>query len=192
MGEPRAARPVKLIVGLLSGDSDLLRRVRQLLARHYGPVDLASDLWPFDQTDYYRDEMGGDLLRAFITFDSLMRPEALTALKRHTNELEQQIIEDTLAPVPRPVNIDPGYIDLNKLVLASTKDSSHRIYLGGGVYGEVTLRFVNGAWQECSWTYPDYRRPEYHAFFTRVRDCYREQRRALLDASPPEPGGNGR
>ena len=182
MAKPRAAQPVKLIVGLLSGDADLLRRAQQRLSRQYGPVDLASDVWPFDQTEYYEPEMGPDIQRQFLSFERLIRPDGLAEIKRHANDLEQTIADDCLRPDrPRAVNLDPGYVDLSKLVLATTKNRSHRIYLGLGIYGEVTLQYTHGAWQPWPWTYPDYRRPEYHAFFERVRARYRVQQRELAD-----------
>ncbi|MBU0639906.1 MAG: DUF4416 family protein [Planctomycetes bacterium] len=177
---------MKLFCGLLSGDADLLKRTRQLLGRRYGPVDLESNIWPFDQTDYYEPEMGPNLSRRFLSFERPIGPDGLAEIKRETNALETRIGENCLRPdVPRPVNIDPGYLDLGKLVLATTKDRSHRIYLGAGIYAEVTLHYMEHAWQPWPWTYPDYRRPEYHEFFERVRERFREQLRRLEDVPAP-------
>jgi hypothetical protein len=183
MARPRPAGPVKLFAGLLSGDPDLLRRARQLLARRFGPVDIESELWPFDQTDYYREEMGPDLKRRFLSFENLIRPDRLPDLKLETNGLELEIADQCLLPdTSRPVNIDPGYLDLTKLVLATTKDRGHRIYLGRGIYAEVTLQYVQGGWQTLPWTYPDYTRPEYHAFFAQMRQRFRQQQRDMASA----------
>lgn len=177
MGAARHARPVKLFAGLLGSDLDLLRRARQLLSRRFGPVDLESDVWDFVSTDYYEPEMGGKLKRWFIAFEPLIAPDRLAEIKLETNALETEVANDAMDPhIIRPVNIDPGYLDLGKLILASVKDHAHRIYLGAGIYGEVTLRFTEGAWQPWPWTFPDYRLPEYHAFFDRLRARYREQR----------------
>ncbi|MGD8453172.1 MAG: DUF4416 family protein [Phycisphaerae bacterium] len=191
MARPRAAQPVKLVIGLLSGDQDLLRRARHLLSREYGDVDTESDVWPFTMTDYYEPEMGPGLRRWFLSFQRLIRPEALAEIKRHTNELEQTIAADCLRPdCPRPVNIDPGYLDLARLILATTKDRAHRIYVGLGIYAEVTLQFAQGAWQPASWTYPDYRQTTYHAFFDGVRERYRSQLKQLeaWNDAPPKEG----
>ncbi len=178
MAKPRPAKPVKLLAGLLGSDPDLLQRARQLLSRRFGPIDLESDHWSFDHTDYYLEEMGPNLLRRFVSFQPLIQPDRLVEIKLETNALEQEIAYQCLLPeTRRPVNIDPGYLDLTKLVLATTKDRAHRIYLGHGIYAEVTLQYANGAWQVLPWTYPDYRRPEYHAFFDRMRQSYREQQR---------------
>lgn len=191
MARPRLAKPVKLFVGLLSGDPDLLRRSRQLLSRRWGSVDLESELWPFDQTDYYREEMGPDLRRWFLSFGPLVSPDHLPEIKLETNALEQQIAADCLLPdIARPVNIDPGYLDLTKLVLATTKDRGHRIYLGHGIYAEVTLQYAHSAWQTMPWTYPDYTRAEYHAFFIRMRERYREQHGAPEHPVDEDPKTN--
>jgi hypothetical protein len=176
MGKPRPARSVKLLVGLLGSDPDLLRRARQLLVRRFGPVDCESDFWPFDQTDYYQDEMGPRLQRWFLGFAEPIPPDRLAEIKHETNAIEEAMAADcALLDIPRPVNIDPGYIDLTRLVLATTKDRGHRIYLGHGIYAEVTLLYAQGAWQVLPWTYPDYRRAEYHVFFSRLRERLHQQ-----------------
>lgn len=185
MAKPRTARPVKLFIGLLSGDEDLFMRSRQLLMRLFGPTDQVSDIWPFNQTEYYTSEMGPDLKRQFFGFERLIQPSRLAEIKRETNAIEERIADDCALPdIPRPVNLDPGYLDLGKLVLATTKDRAHRIYVGSGIYAEVTLQYTRGAWQPWSWTYPDYCRPEYHEFFARLRECLRQQQRDSIS-----PGG---
>ncbi len=191
MGRPRVVLPVKLFCGLLSADADLLGRARQLLGKRYGPVDLESPTWPFTQSDYYRDEMGPELLRRFVSFERLARPEDLAAIKLHSNEIESRMADDcALLDVSRPVNIDPGYVDLAKVVLATTKDRSHRICIGQRIFAEVTLYRHEGTWQASPWTYADYREPHYHEFFTRLRDRLHEQRRLLgtAEQAEPEPG----
>lgn len=185
MGRVRKAEPVKLFCGLLSSDEGLLKRAVWLLNRVFAPVETVSEIWPFGQTDYYREEMGPDLLRQFVSFGPLIDPGRLAGIKRETNELEKRLAEDAAAlEVERPVNIDPGYVTPAKLVLATTKDRGHRIYLSSGIYAEVTLVYARGAWQPLEWTYPDYRKPEYHAFFERVRQRLLAQRR---DAERGEP-----
>ncbi|TWT41269.1 hypothetical protein RAS1_39630 [Phycisphaerae bacterium RAS1] len=185
MGAAKTAKPVKLFAGLLGADVDLLRRARQLLSRRYGRVDLESDIWEFVSTDYYESEMGRGLKRWFIAFEPLLAPDRLAEVKLETNAIEAEIADAAMDPhIIRPVNIDPGYLNLGKLILASVKDHAHRIYLGAGIYGEVTLRFTDGAWQAWPWTFPDYRLPEYHAFFDRLRARYREQREQAAGDSP--------
>jgi len=177
MGRPAEAEPVKLIVGMLSAYPGALAEAENRLAEPLGPVDLRSDLFAHEFTEYYRDEMGHPLVRYFVAFERLLRPEDLAGIKRFTNDVEDRLADGGEWPAARPVNLDPGYITPAKLVLASTKDHAHRLYLGEGIYGELTLRYVRGQWRTHDWTYPDYRTPEYHAFFNRVRERLLAQRR---------------
>jgi hypothetical protein len=180
MGRPRPATPVKLFCGLLAGDVDVLRRARQLLTHEFGAVDYATEPTPFAHTTYYQNEMGPNLLRVFVSFATLIRPDTLAELKLRTNALEDTIAEQYLLPEsPRPVNIDPGYVDLGKVVLATTKDRAHRVYLQRGIFAEVTLQYHDGAWRVQPWTYPDYALPETHAFCDELRRRLRELRRSL-------------
>ncbi len=181
MGRIKPPRPAKLICGLICGDPDLMARARGLLDKQVGKIEAVSDIWPFDQTDYYKEEMGGDLKRQFVSFAGLVQVDRLPDIKRLTNQLEQRIADEVLDPeIPRPINLDPGYLTLSKLVLATTKDYSHRLYLEGGIYGEVTLHYESAGWQVWPWTYPDYAAPTYHTFLTQVREALKEQ----LNAGP--------
>lgn len=173
MGTAREPQPVKLIASLLTGEPGLLARVREALAAAWGPIDLQSDLLPFDHTDYYAGELGPGLQRQIVAFERLVSPAELPAAKRLANELEQSLA----AGGRRRVNVDPGYVALGKLVLATTKDYSHRIYLGEGIYGEVTLKYEHGAFRAWEWTYPDYASAEYRAIFAAIRQLYAEQLR---------------
>jgi hypothetical protein len=176
MSSLRPVKPVNLFCGLISGDPDLMDRAVRLLKGYQGPVDLASPTWPFDMTDYYLPEMGDDLQRRFVAFGRLVDPGALAGIKLLTNDLERRICADLALPEDRRVvNLDPGYVTLAKVVLATTKDFSHRLYLGEGVYAESTLRWLEGRWQPWPWTYPDYASDRYHAFFTEVRESYRRK-----------------
>ncbi|MCX5648169.1 MAG: DUF4416 family protein [Planctomycetota bacterium] len=176
MGEIRHAEPVKLFVGMLSAYPGALAEAEARLVQVLGPVDLRSDLWAHEFTEYYRDEMGQPLLRGFLSFAELIPPDRLATIKRLTNQVEQTIAASREWPVLRPVNLDPGYIAPSRLVLATTKDNAHRIYLEGGIYGEVTLLWRRDQWVPLEWTYPDYRTPDYHEFFTRVRGRLLENR----------------
>lgn len=179
MGHISPPKPAKFICGLISSDPDLVARARGLLAKQVGPIDVVSDIWPFDQTDYYKQEMGENLKRQFVSFAGGMQVDRLPEIKRMTNQIEQRIAGEVLDPeIPRPVNLDPGYLTLSKIVLATTKDFSHRLYLEGGIYGEVTLYYKGGAWHSWPWTYPDYGAPTYHDFFTQLRESLKELQNA--------------
>jgi hypothetical protein len=171
MGIPREHRPVKLIVGMFTAQERLFAAACAQLVEAYGPVDRVSPFWPFEFTSYYAEEFGEGLLRQFLSVHSLMDPARLPEVKLHTNDLEQRFSVEGR----RQINLDPGYIDLSKLVLATTKNHQHRLYLGQGIYGEVTLRFTRKSFRPWEWTYPDYRTDEYIRFFNEVRQTYLTQ-----------------
>lgn len=181
MGSARQPEPVKLIVGLLAADRELLNQAAERLSQAFGSVEARSEPVPFSHTDYYAEELGQHPWRQFLTFARLVDPGELASIKTRTNEMEREWTQEGR----RLVNLDPGYISLTKLVLASTKNYWHRIYLGQGIYAEATLPFRNGAFQPQEWTYPDYRTPEHLAFFTAVRECYRQQLRMAGVTSHP-------
>ncbi|MHC4712536.1 MAG: DUF4416 family protein [Planctomycetota bacterium] len=179
MGRPREREPVQLIAGLIVNPAEGFERVRAALEAAWGTIELESDIWPFDYTDYYAREMGEELLRRFYAFRDLRPIDGLHRLKLESNEIELALSADSAAGVARPVNIDPGYISLGKLVLFSTKNYSHRIYIGDGIFAEITLEWRKGAFVHKDWTYPDYRTAEYNEFFTRARSaCQRALRSA--------------
>ena len=177
MGRPTEPEPVKLLVGILSAYPGAMAEAEALLTDPLGPIEDSSDLFAHEFTEYYRDEMGHPLARYFVSMERLIRPGDLAGIKRFTNDVEDRVAAKGDWPVARPVNLDPGYLSPAKLVLASTKNHSHRLYLADGIYGEVTLLYERGAWRTLPWTYPDYRAPDYHAFFTRVRERLLAQRR---------------
>jgi hypothetical protein len=122
--------------------------------------------------------MGGDLRKQFLAFHDLITPERLPEIKLHTNALEREMTQTGRYPEARPINIDPGYLQLGKFLLATTKDQGHRIYLRDGIYAEVTLRFTAGAFEPWPWTYADYRQPGVLAFLQEVRAYYHDRLRA--------------
>ena len=190
MGTPTPPQPVKLLIALLSADPALFTTAATQLQKSYGPVDLESVVFPWNTTDYYREEMGENLLRTFVGFERLISPEDLARIKLETNALELSFSSASAPSSPRRLNLDPGYLDAAKLVLASTKNQAHRIYLSHGIYAEVTLLFHHGAFHPFVYTYADYRWPETHAFLQRVRAQYLEQLRGL-GAGGWGPGAGG-
>ncbi|HOK65541.1 MAG TPA: DUF4416 family protein [Anaerohalosphaeraceae bacterium] len=179
MGEVVSPQPVKLICGILASDLRCLQAAQEALQRQYGRADCISEVWPFTQTDYYREQTGPSILRNFLAFEQLIEPGRLAEIKHQTNELEKKLAEELKTPWPRPVNLDPGYLEPAKLVLASTKNFSHRIYIGQNMYAEVTLMFHKGAWRSFEFTFPDFRGPQYHGFLSEVRERLIRQRREL-------------
>jgi hypothetical protein len=156
---------------MLAGDASLFGAAEKGLVPRFGKIDVFSDIIPFAFTNYYADEMGPNLHRKFIAFENLINPKELAPAKLFTNELEAEMSE-RLGSKRRLVNLDPGYITLSKLVLATTKDYSHRIYLGDGIFAEVTLHYANKRFNPWPWTYPDYKTEAYLRFFEAVRARY--------------------
>ena len=157
---------------MISSQPALLEEAREPLSRLWGPMDIVSEVMPFDFTHYYDGQMGSPLHRQFVAFGPLAAADALAAVKQRTNELENFFAARYAGEgrPPRPINLDPGYIEKSKLVLASMKNFSHRIYVGGGVFAEVTLMYHKGRWDSLPWTFPDYASGRYHAFLTQARD----------------------
>lgn len=174
MGITKKHKTVKLIVGMISNDSKLLLKTEAILQRRFGPIDFRTSLLDFAYTDYYEPEMGGNLKRQFVSFRRLINPEDLPKIKLYTNRLESKMSISRQKP-SRRVNIDPGYLTEAKLVLATTKDHQHRVYLNRGIYAEVTLRFVDKTFLAWDWTYRDYQTKEYIDIFNEIRKIYLQQ-----------------
>ncbi len=172
VGIAREPRLVKPIIGLISSHLHLFSTVQGELEGLFGPVDAESSPFPFSSTDYYLSELGPNLKRKFLSFKSLIHPGRLAEIKVLTNQLERRFLRQE---GKRRINIDPGYLESGKFVLATTKNQQHRIYLGEGIYGEVTLRFRRGRFEPWEWTYPDYRSGSYFDFLSRARRLYLEQ-----------------
>ena len=177
MAQPTDHKPALLMLAAISRHDEALDWARQQASRAWGPVALTSPSFSFDDTDYYESAMGTELKKVFFAFERLVDPAEMAQIKHQTNGWEATCSGDGRWPERRPLNLDPGYLTEAKLVLASTKDRDHRIYLSGGIYAEVTLYFRGGAWRNREWTYPDYRRDEYHQFFTRCREYLRSRQR---------------
>jgi len=177
MWELKDPKPVKLIIGILAADRQCLFAAVEAIEDKFNKVDLTSDIWPFDQTDYYKEQTGPNILRQFVSIERLIAPSQLSKIKHKTNKLEQKLSARLGLPLPRPVNLDPGIIEPSKLILASTKNYSHRIYIGRKMYAEVTLIFDKGSWHPLASTYPDYRQQCYFEFFEKVRTRLLEQLR---------------
>jgi len=182
MGAIRQFTPVKLFIGVLVSDRKFIPNVEERLTPLFGPVDHRSEVIPFDFTDYYEKEMGDILDRVFFSFERLIEADRLPEIKRQTNELEDELAELLRTPnttIKRPVNLDPGYVEQAKVVLASTKNFYHRIYIGRGIFAEVTMHFKNNTYQFFPWTYPDYQSRDYQEFFLRTRQIFRSQLRTM-------------
>jgi hypothetical protein len=173
MAVPQPPDPVKLFVAILWADAGAMEAAVQLMQTQWGPIDFTGPDRPFDVTDYYVAEMGAHLKRRIVTFQHLFPLEAFVETKLICNKIENQLA----APSGRRVNLDVGYLDHNKIVLASAKSAGQKMYLGIGIYGDLVGRYAHGRYQPFEWTFPDFKDGRYDPEFETIRRAYLEQLR---------------
>ena len=171
MGRETEPKPAKLFMSLIAPEDDILQRGIQDLVLTYGEVDFISERLPFNFTNYYAREMGEPLFRRFITFAHLISIPLLPDIKQATNRLEEKY---AFQNGNRRLNIDPGYLCLEHVILVTTKSYTHRPYLRKGIYADLTLIYQNKSFRPLEWTYPDYRREEVIGLFNQFRKKYAE------------------
>ena len=151
----------KLLCGMMYRDESVCEKALKMLAEKFGNVEKLSDPYDFTFTDYYEEEMGSGLEKRFAVFQKPIDRARLVEIKLFTNMLEKKLSIDGR----RQVNIDPGYLTRTNLVLATTKEFPHRVYLKDGIFAEVTLLFKKGGCRCLDWTYPDFRTQKTCDFF---------------------------
>jgi hypothetical protein len=176
MSEPSRADDVKLIASLFSSNKALIDEVIRELEHRFSLVDWTSPELFFDRTQYYAKEMGWPLHRRFVSFRELIRPEQMVEVKLETNRVENAYLEEG----NRKINIDPGYVSLERLILATGKNYTHRIYLSKGIFADLTLIFNKGSFRPLVWTFEDYASPEIISLFNDVRERYKRQLRGII------------
>mgnify|MGYP001600272154 CR=1 FL=1 len=175
-----ALRPSKLIIGFIYRDSLIKDDTVSILKKRFGKIDFQSPELDFNYTDYYFPELGAPLKRAFISFQELLGEEKLADIKTYTNSIEKKLAAKDGSTAltterKRRINIDPGFLSLGKLILATTKDQCHRVYLNKGIFAEVTLFYKQKTFNPWPWTYPDYQSREYLKIFNSIREIYQKQ-----------------
>lgn len=171
MGKIRKVQPVKLFIGFIFKDETAFAKAKSILRGQFGRMDYESEPLAFTYTDYYKAEFGESLTRKFISFQKLISPDALPGIKTNAN-----LIEEKLSKLARRlINIDPGYLDMPKVILASTKDYRHRVYLGKGIFAEIALFYKGKSFSPWEWSYPDYKSKEYITIFNQIRELYAAQ-----------------
>ena len=182
MGSAVFHSPALLVMAVTSRHDEALGWAARKAEAAWGPLLPGSPVFDFTETDYYRTTMGEGLKKQFLALQKPFDPAELAEIKLAANAWEAEYTQGAAHPEPRPLNLDPGYLTPAKLVLASTKDHSHRIYLSRGIYAEVTLHYQAGAWQPREWTYPDYRRADFHEYFLQLRRELQARRRGGAQA----------
>ncbi|MBN1830672.1 MAG: DUF4416 family protein [Deltaproteobacteria bacterium] len=176
MSQPSRADDVKLISSLFSADKAFIDEIIHELERRFGSVDWISPELFFDRTQYYAKEMGWPLHRRFVSFKELIRPQDAVEIKLETNRIEAEYSEDG----KRKINIDPGYISLERLILVTGKNYTHRVYLSKGIFADLTLVFNRRSFRPLEWTFKDYATPEIISLFNDVRERYKRQLRGVI------------
>jgi hypothetical protein len=174
--KPVEPLPVKLVCGILFSDTALAEQALLLLSELYGRVDYKSPLYPFDCTDYYVAEMGSPIFRQFVSFQEVISPSRLAKIKLECNDIEERLAVDG----QRKVNLDPGYMDYDKFVLASAKYNAHKIYLDVGIYADLTLRYERGHYKPSDYAFPDFKSGLYDEAFLHIRARFKGQLRRIL------------
>ncbi len=168
MSRPIPPKPAKLVISMFMNDRQAVAAVISSLSADLGPVDMISAWMLFDHTDYYAAEMGGPLYRRLVVFKELIEQQNLADIKHFTNRVESRLADSSR----RRVNIDPGYLLPERFVLATGKNYSHRIFIGQGIYADLTLIYHSGGFQPLEWTYPDYREDRMRRYLNATRRKY--------------------
>ena len=158
--------PGKALIGVLFQKEDIYQQFLRHLETIEVEIELESEFYKFDSTDYYQEEMGSGLYRIFLSLKGLYPVEQSVSLKNETNSWENEWKEAG----KRTLNLDPGYLDLHKVVLLSGKEGLQKIYLGGGTWADLNLIRKARRFEALPWTFPDLRESRYHSFFERVRE----------------------
>ncbi len=174
--KPQEPEPVKFFIGILYSDAPFLESVLPALEEKYGPIDYRSEPFPFDVTDYYVDELGHPIFRIFVSFRDWIHPRELARLKIETNALEEKFSENG----HRKINLDPGYMDVGKVVLASAKFNIQKIYLDQGIYADLTLHYEKGHFFPYPWSFPDFKTGRYERTFLLIRERYKVQHKKWI------------
>ena len=167
--------PVKLFVAVLYGSdaSSSLDLAIESMNAEWGPIDISGADHPWADSNYYAEEMGDGLTRRLISFESLVSPEALSSAKRRTIEIEDELRIDGR----RPVNLDVGYLDPHKYVVASAKAAGQKVYLGDGIWADIQARFRQGLYRPFEWSFPDFASGVYDDELLSMREKLRAQLR---------------
>jgi len=174
-GTPQEPVPVKYFVALLSPGHEDIAPVVTELEMLFGRSDYTSGVYPFDMTDYYDEEMGGGLVRRIISFENLSSPVDIVRYKLESRKAEELFSVDGR----RKFNIDPGYLDFYKVVLASFKVGPQKIYIGDGVYADPVLMYSQGSFSPFPWSFPDFKKGLYNKEFLKIRKVYKNNLKEL-------------
>lgn len=142
-----------LVAGFIYSDEEIYQRAKELLSPKWGEVTEESAAIPFEFTDYYQAEMGEGLLRRFAVFSTSFGAHRLKNAKKTAMHVEESLSLGGR----RQINIDPGYLTADKLVLATHKQYPFSVAITEDISAVLELLYYTGSYQPLHWTYPDYR-----------------------------------
>ncbi len=174
MGKEYDFEKVNLFFGIIYSEDNIFHTVKSTLDDIYGEISLTSDIFTFQQTSYYEEEMGKGLKRVFIGFKKLIKPESLPEIKINSNKIE---IEYSDIQAKRKINLDPGFLSSANVIIATTKNHYHRIPLSKGIYAHMEYIYMKGNFHNLDWTYPDFRGEDYKKFFRKLREIYNKNKK---------------
>ncbi len=178
--QPQPVDPVKLFCGVLLSEQADWERMQARLWDCFGPIDYTSKSFVFDATDYYQPEMGAGIRRLFVSFERLIDPAEIVSVKLESNRLEEEFL---FSEGGRSINLDPGYMDTFKVVLASAKSGWQKIYLDRGIYADPTLYYRKGAFYPFEWGFPDFKGGLYNEALLQIRQRYKLERKKKREQS---------
>jgi len=182
MADVKPPSPVKFFIASLYSSAELLQKAVGLIVKEWGEIDYQSVDYPFNVTDYYEPEMGKGINRKLIAIKDLYNPTLLVDMKLRCNEMELELACDG----KRRVNLDAGYLDHNKIILASAKEAGQKVYLDKGIYADLAGRYKTGRYQPFEWSFPDFRDGRYDKDLVLVRKMYMKQLKAWRDNNSHE------
>jgi len=165
------AKPVKYFIGALFTSEENLQEAMKMLEQKFSKIDMESTNFLFDVTNYYDEEMGTPIYRKIFSFNELICPSFLPEAKLITNQVEEKLKVGT----KRKVNLDIGYLDYDKVVLASAKYCLNKVYLNKGIYADLALHYQKGKYFPYPWAFMDFKSDRYYDFFFKIRMCYKKQ-----------------
>ncbi len=171
MARPEKPLPVKYLVAVLFREAGILPPMKKELISRWGAIDFEGQDHLFNATDYYQPEMGMPLFRRLLAFESLYTPALIVSMKLECNDIEAFFSQEG----KRTVNLDAGYLDHNKLILASAKEAGQKVYLDNGIYADLCGRYKTGRYRPFEWSFPDFRDGRYDEELAIIRKVYMQQ-----------------
>lgn len=160
--------PAALIVAAMWSPSFEFSDILTCLENEFGRIAFHSPVFSFSKlSSYYAPEMGENLSKCFFAFEASIDRHRLIEMKKRTYDIETKFLTNT---GERQVNLDPMILTLENLIIATSKNYSHRVYLGDGVFGDLALIRKGRQYQPLPWTYPDYQ--THLDFFEKVRQAF--------------------